>query len=68
MVSTSYGTGQLIQAALKRGVKDIILGIGGSATVDGGIGALQALGIDFLDSSRQAGRLGRQRPEVDRPD
>ena len=49
MVSTSYGTGQLIQAALKRGVKDIILGIGGSATVDGGIGALQALGIDFLD-------------------
>lgn len=49
MLSTSYGTGQLILAALKRGVQDIILGIGGSATVDGGIGALQALGIEFVD-------------------
>ena len=49
MLCTSYGTGQLIKAALKRGVKNIILGIGGSATVDGGIGALQALGIEFLD-------------------
>ena len=49
MLSTSYGTGQLIRASLKRGVRDIILGIGGSATVDGGVGALQALGIDFLD-------------------
>ncbi len=49
MLCTSYGTGQLIKAALKRGVKDIILGIGGSATVDGGVGALQALGIEFLD-------------------
>jgi glycerate kinase len=54
MRCTSYGTGQLIKAALKRGVHDIILGIGGSATVDGGIGALQALGIEFLD--------GRGRP------
>lgn len=49
MRCTSYGTGQLIKAALKRGVHDIILGIGGSATVDGGIGALQALGVEFLD-------------------
>ena len=49
MQSTSYGTGQLIEAALERGVQSIILGIGGSATVDGGIGALQALGIEFLD-------------------
>ena len=49
MLTTSYGTGQLIHAALKRGVRDIILGIGGSATVDGGIGALQALGFGFFD-------------------
>ncbi len=49
MLCTSYGTGQMIKAALKRGVRDIILGIGGSATVDGGVGALQALGVDFLD-------------------
>ena len=50
MLLTSYGTGQLINAALKRGVKDIILGIGGSATVDGGIGALEALGFEFFNS------------------
>ena len=49
MATTSYGTGELIQAALNRGVENIILGIGGSATVDGGIGALQALGMAFLD-------------------
>jgi glycerate kinase len=49
MSTTSFGTGQLIQAALNRGVSRILLGIGGSATVDGGIGALQALGVAFLD-------------------
>jgi glycerate kinase len=49
MRTTSFGTGELIRAALDRNVKDIILGIGGSATVDGGIGALQALGVRFLD-------------------
>lgn len=54
MRTTSYGTGQLIHAALRRGVKDIILGIGGSATVDGGIGALQALGFLFLDGRGKA--------------
>ena len=49
MRTTSFGTGELIQAALSRGVGRILLGIGGSATVDGGIGALQALGVSFLD-------------------
>jgi len=49
MRTTSFGTGQLICAALDRGVNRILLGIGGSATVDGGIGALQALGVSFLD-------------------
>jgi len=49
MRTTSFGTGQLIQAALDYGVHSILLGIGGSATVDGGIGALQALGASFLD-------------------
>ena len=49
MVTTSYGTGELIRAALERDVRSIILGIGGSATVDGGIGALQALGVEFMD-------------------
>ena len=49
MVTNSVGTGELILAALNRGAGHILLGIGGSATVDGGIGALQALGIRFLD-------------------
>lgn len=45
--ATSYGTGQLIRAALDLGVSKILLGIGGSATVDGGAGALAALGLQF---------------------
>ena len=49
LLTTSYGTGELILAALDRGVEHIILGIGGSATNDGGAGMLQALGIDLLD-------------------
>ena len=49
MRTTSFGTGQLIQSVLNLGVKRILLGIGGSATVDGGIGALQALGVSFVD-------------------
>lgn len=53
-MTTSYGTGELIQAALERGVKTIILGIGGSATNDGGAGMMQALGARLLDENRQA--------------
>ncbi|EIJ71181.1 MULTISPECIES: glycerate kinase [Pasteurellaceae] len=47
--TTSYGTGELIKAALDLGVKRIILGIGGSATNDAGAGMLQALGAKLLD-------------------
>lgn len=47
--TTSYGTGELIVAALERGVKRIILGIGGSATNDGGAGMMQALGVILRD-------------------
>jgi glycerate kinase len=49
--ATSFGTGELIQAALEQGVREIILGVGGSATVDGATGILQALGARFLDAS-----------------
>ncbi|BBD89180.1 glycerate kinase [Staphylococcus caprae] len=49
LYSSSYGTGQLINHALHHGVKKIILGIGGSATNDGGVGMLQALGVSFKD-------------------
>ena len=49
LLTTSYGTGELIQDALNRGVKHIILGLGGSATNDGGAGMAQALGFQFFD-------------------
>ncbi|MGM0370553.1 MAG: glycerate kinase [Bacillota bacterium] len=49
--TTTYGTGQLIATALDQGCRDLIIGIGGSATNDCGIGMAQALGAEFLDSS-----------------
>ncbi|GAB3888797.1 glycerate kinase [Spirosoma agri] len=49
--ATSFGTGELIKAALDKGVKKFVLAIGGSATVDGGTGILRALGIRFLDAA-----------------
>lgn len=48
MNTTSYGTGQLIKAAMDHGAKTIIIGLGGSATVDGGMGMAQALGFKFI--------------------
>ena len=51
--STSFGTGELILDAVKNGVKKIILGIGGSATNDCGIGVAKAVGIRFLDSKNK---------------
>lgn len=48
-VTTTYGTGELIVSALNRGLKRIIIGIGGSATNDGGVGMARALGVRFLD-------------------
>jgi glycerate 2-kinase len=54
MLTTSYGTGELILAALDNGATHIILGIGGSATVDGGMGMIQALGGRFLTESGAA--------------
>ena len=51
--TTSYGTGELILAALAEGVEKIIVGIGGSATNDGGAGMLQALGALLLDAHHQ---------------
>ena len=49
LLTTTYGTGELIKAALDRGCKRIIVGIGGSATVDGGAGMVQALGAKLLN-------------------
>lgn len=50
LITSTYGTGELIRAALDLHVRRIILGIGGSATNDGGAGMLTALGVRFLDS------------------
>src|SRR5690606_36339160 len=48
--ANSFGTGEQIKIALDWGVKRIIIGMGGSATVDGGCGMIQALGVRFLDA------------------
>ena len=58
MRTTTFGTGELIRSALDQGVKRIVIGIGGSATVDGGAGAMQALGARLLDGNGKALRLG----------
>ena len=49
MVTSTYGTGQLIADAVNNGCTEILLGIGGSATIDGGSGMLEALGFSLLD-------------------
>lgn len=54
--TTSYGTGELLREALQAGARKIILGLGGSATNDAGLGLLQALGVRFLDG--QGAELG----------
>lgn len=54
LAASSYGTGQLIRAALDAGARTIYLGLGGSATVDGGMGMLAALGVKFWDAGTWA--------------
>jgi len=51
--ASSYGTGELVRAALDKGVTHVVIGMGGSATVDGGSGILAALGVRFLDRQGQ---------------
>ena len=58
MIATTYGTGELMKAALDRGCKKMIIGIGGSATNDGGAGALMALGASFCDANGEELPLG----------
>lgn len=50
LITTTYGTGELIKDCLEHGVKKILIGIGGSATNDGGVGVIQALGGKLLDN------------------
>jgi len=60
LVTTTFGTGELILAALDLGVTDFIIGLGGSATNDGGAGMIEALGVSLYDTNRQPiGRGGQ---------
>lgn len=58
MKTTTYGTGQLIGAAIDHGAKRVLLAVGGSATVDGGVGAAMAMGWKFQKQDRQDIGLG----------
>ncbi|MFH8788213.1 glycerate kinase [Streptomyces roseoverticillatus] len=58
LTATTYGTGELVRAALDAGARSLILGIGGSATTDGGAGMLSALGARLLDASGAPVRPG----------
>jgi glycerate kinase len=65
MAATSWGTGELIKAALDAGARELIIGIGGSATVDGGVGMIQALGFKVLDAQgKDVGRGGAALPKI----
>jgi glycerate 2-kinase len=67
--TTTRGTGELIKAALDAGISHLIIGIGGSATNDGGVGMLQALGVRLLDQAgREIGFGGGQLANLDRID
>lgn len=72
--ASSYGTGQVVRAALEHGCRTVVLGIGGAASTDGGAGMLQALGARLLDAAgdelpRGGAALARlERVELDRLD
>lgn len=58
MKTTTYGTGELIKAAIEYGSRKILLAVGGSATVDGGVGAATAIGWKFLNGNEKPVPLG----------
>ena len=67
--TTTYGTGELILDAIKKGAKHIILGIGGSATNDCGIGMAAALGFKFLDSdNNEVIAIGKNLSQIEKID
>ena len=69
LLATSYGVGEMINHALQKGCRNFIIGIGGSATNDGGIGMLKALGVRFLDENDvDAGEGGQALAKVSRID
>jgi glycerate 2-kinase len=69
LITTTYGTGELVRAALDAGCRELLIGIGGSATNDGGMGMAQALGASFIDEKgRELGRGGGELERLARVD
>lgn len=64
LFTTTYGVGEMIRDAIGKGCRRFIMGIGGSATNDGGVGMLQALGYDFLDKEGKQVPYGAQGMEI----
>jgi len=63
--TTTYGVGEMIKDAIKKGCRNFIIGIGGSATNDGGIGMLNALGYKFLDQdNNELPAVGKSLPLI----
>ncbi len=61
LLTTSFGTGELILTLIRKGVRDVIIGVGGSATIDVGMGCMQALGVRFLDKAgKEVEYVGRE--------
>lgn len=60
LVSTTYGVGELICDAVEKGCREFVIGLGGSATNDAGVGMLQALGFTFLNQNKEEIGLGGQ--------
>ena len=65
LLTTTFGTGQLIRAALDEGVSKVLVGIGGSATVDGGVGMASALGVRFGGHAGEAAFGGGQLDHIE---
>lgn len=69
MYTTTYGVGDMIKDAVKRGCREFIIGIGGSATNDGGVGMLMSLGFKFYDKDgKEIGLGGKYLADIERID
>lgn len=69
METTTYGTGEMIKDAITKGCREFLVGIGGSATNDGGIGMMKALGVKFYDENNiELGHGGKQLSKITKID
>lgn len=69
METTTFGTGEMIKDAITKGCREFLIGIGGSATNDGGIGMMKALGVKFYDENNiELGHGGKQLSKIKKID